>query len=400
MGITKNSDLFEKCFLNISAHPINFTDFIGESEEILKVYEMIVKLSDIDSSVLILGESGSGKELIASALHINSSRGNRPMVVVNCGAIPEELLESELFGHERGAFTGALRNRIGKFERANSGTIFLDEIGDMNPSLQIKLLRVLQEREFERVGGTNKISVNVRIIAATNQNLEKAIEEGRFREDLYYRLNVVPINAPPLRKRRTDIALLLKHFIKHFNSRFRRNIEGVNNTALKALISYEWPGNVRELKHLIERIVALKGFGLITEDDLPEKISTANLLDFRIDDDKLVVKSETEAMVDKLEVADEKVNKDYSEKGALYNRNTPSSVSRKIIPESGLDLKAEVDKFETALIIDALDQSKWVKNKAAALLRLNRTTLVEKLKKKKIFGKISGYVKSNEQTVQ
>src|SRR3989338_1844496 len=237
----------------------DFSGIVGESEKIKGVLSLVEKILDDDSTILILGESGTGKELIAKAIHYNGKRADRPLIPVNCGAIPEELLESELFGHEKGSFTGAIRTRIGKFELANSGTIFLDEIGDMSPALQVKMLRVLQEQEFERVGGMKSLKVNIRVIAATHRNLEKEVESNKFREDLFYRLNVIPISIPPLRERKSDIPILANHFLSKFNRIKNKNIERFSDDAMKCLIEYRWPGNVRELENSVERVVILKG---------------------------------------------------------------------------------------------------------------------------------------------
>lgn len=316
-----------------------FDNLIGKSGEIKKVCQLIEKVAPTDSTILILGESGTGKELVARTIHFNSHRKNKPLVPINCAAIPETLLESELFGHEKGAFTGATYTRIGRFELADGGTIFLDEVGEMSPALQVKLLRILQHKEFERVGGTKTIKVDVRIIAATNIDLEEAVRKGKFREDLYYRLNVIPIHVPPLRERVDDIPLLIEHFLEHFNKTKKRKVEGFSPEAMKMLLEYKWPGNVRELENLVERVVILKGEGIVTPEDLPEKI---------------------------LEAKKEK------------------RIITFTIPDSGINLKSVVEEFENNLIVQALQKAHGVKNKAAQLLSLNRTTLVEKLKKKKI----------------
>jgi len=230
---------------------------IGRSPEMLRVFELVKEVGPLDTSVLVLGDSGTGKEGIANCIHDLSSRRRNPLVKLNCAALPPNLIESELFGHEKGAFTGAYDRRIGKFEQANGGTLFLDEIGEMQPSAQVKLLRVLQEREIERIGGRDTIKVDVRIIAATNTNLEKAIAEGRFRLDLYYRLNVFPVILPALRERREDIPLLVNHFIKMYAKKANRPTEGISGEALAKLMDYSWPGNVRELQNLIERSVLM-----------------------------------------------------------------------------------------------------------------------------------------------
>ncbi|MDQ6972734.1 MAG: sigma-54 dependent transcriptional regulator, partial [Mariprofundaceae bacterium] len=246
---------------------------IGQSSPVVKIRDMISLLSDSDSTVLITGESGTGKEVVARMLHNAGTRAKKPMVSMNCGAIPEELLESELFGHVKGAFTGAIKSRPGRFEVANGGTIFLDEIGDMSPSLQVKLLRVLQERKFEPVGSTQSVDVDVRVIAATHRNLEEEIRHNRFREDLYYRLNIIPIEIPALREREDDVLLIAEHFIQHFNESKQASIEGFSDATKKIMLHYRWPGNVRELQNLMERVATLKRSGTIE----PEE--TAKMLD-------------------------------------------------------------------------------------------------------------------------
>jgi DNA-binding NtrC family response regulator len=313
-----------------------FENIVSDHDKMQAVFEIIEKVSDSDSTVLIYGESGTGKELVARAIHYNSYRQDKPLIPINCGAIPEELLESELFGYEKGAFTGAVSSRIGRFELAHGGTIFLDEIGEMSPGLQVKLLRVLQEREFERVGGTRTIKIDVRIIAATNRDLEVMVANQRFREDLFYRLNVIPLCVPPLRERQSDIVLLIPYFIARFNAEKKRQIEGVTPDALQLLVNYAWPGNVRELENMIERIVILKGGGMITRSDLPEKFIHS------------------------------------------FANGTVPSVD---VPDEGLDFDAVVQTFEKQLLTKALEKTQGVKSRAAELLHMNRTTLVEKVKK-------------------
>jgi len=313
---------------------------IGYSDCMKKIFETIGKVSNSDSTVIIYGESGTGKELVARAIHFNSDRKDQTLVPVNCGAIPEELLESELFGHEKGAFTGAIRTRVGRFELANGGTIFLDEIGDMSPALQVKLLRVIQEKQFERIGGTKTIHADVRIIAATNQNLEKAVAERRFREDLYYRLNVIPICLPTLRERGPDIAILANHFLARFNKSKKKDVVRFNPEVLRQLIGYSWPGNVRELENLVEMLVVMKEGGEIGVEDLPMKIRQNNV-------------------------------------DAVPSGHMEWS-------EDGIDFNAMVGQFERDMIVKALKKSAGVKNRAAKLLGLNRTTLVEKLKRLQI----------------
>jgi Nif-specific regulatory protein len=250
-------------------------NIVGNSREMSPVYEMIAQVAGSDATVLIRGESGTGKELIAQAIHYGSRRAEGPFVRVNCAALPEGLVESELFGHERGAFTGAVQRRPGRFELAAGGTIFLDEIGDLSPSVQVRLLRVLQEREFERVGGTQTIKANVRVVAATNRDLERDMQEGRFRADLYYRLNVFPIHVPPLRERRTDIILLADHFIEKYNQRHGRSIVRLSTPAIDLLMAYHWPGNVRELENAIERAVLLADGDVIHARLLPPSLQMA-----------------------------------------------------------------------------------------------------------------------------
>lgn len=316
-----------------------FENIVGQSPEMLSVLGLIERVAESDSTVLITGESGTGKELVAKAIHFNSRRANKPFIPINCGAIPAELLESELFGHVKGAFTGAIANRIGRFEMADGGTLFLDEIGDMSPHLQVKLLRVLQERCFEALGSTKTISTNVRVLAATNANLDEAVEQGRFREDLFYRLNVIPITVPPLRQRRSDIPILFQHFMDQFNRNRSRKLTGVSAEAMDFLVRYNWPGNIRELENLVERLSILKGEGLIEVGDLPIKYK-----------------------------------QDPSPEMAIS--------SNQEIPLSGMDFNSAVDQFENSLILQALEKTGWNRNQAAILLRLNRTTLVEKIKKK------------------
>ena len=253
-------------------HPANM---IGNSKAMREVYDLIAKVAKTDTTVLIRGESGTGKELVAHAIHYNSLRAAKPFVKVSCAALPETVIESELFGHEKGAFTGAIAMRKGRFELAQGGTIFLDEIGDLSPAMQIKLLRVLQEKEFERVGGTQTIKVDVRVIAATNRNLEELIEKGEFREDLYYRLNVFPIHLPPLRQRRTDIPLLADFFVEKYSKVHHKSIKRISTPAIDMLMSYHWPGNVRELENCIERAVILSQDDVIHGHHLPPTLQTA-----------------------------------------------------------------------------------------------------------------------------
>ncbi|MDI6800542.1 MAG: sigma-54 dependent transcriptional regulator [Thermodesulfovibrionales bacterium] len=327
----------------------NFKGLIGDSPNMVKVYEMIEKIADSDSTILITGESGTGKELIAKTIHFNSSRCQEPFVPLNCAAIPKDLLESELFGHEKGAFTGAFNMRAGRFELAHNGTLFLDEIGELAPSLQVKMLRVLQEREFERVGGVKTIKVDVRILAATNKDLEKEVREGRFREDLYYRLNVIPLHLPPLRERLEDIPLLMDHFVHEFSKKRKREPLRFSEEAVECLLKYRWPGNVRELENLIERLTILVSGDTVTTSDLPEKFNIVYSCK----------KSDRDAAKSVMDYGGQSVD----------------------IPEYGIDLNAVVDDVERKLILRAIEKSGGVKSMAATILGLNRTTLIEKMKK-------------------
>jgi DNA-binding NtrC family response regulator len=310
---------------------------IGYSDQMKKIFQTIEKVSSSDSTIIIYGESGTGKELVARSIHFNSDRRDQPLIPVNCGAIPEELLESELFGHEKGAFTGAIRSRMGRFELAQGGTIFLDEIGDMSPSLQVKVLRVIQEKQFERIGGIKTIQADVRIITATHQNLEQAVADRRFREDLYYRINVIPVRLPPLRERGMDIVILANHFLAHFNKLKKKQVRSITPAAMSLIRQYQWPGNVRELENLMEMLVVMKEDGEIDVDDLPEKISR--------------------------------------------NVNPVEPMGLPELTGEGLDFNRLVADFEKNLLLKALKMSGGVKNRAAKLLYLNRTTLVEKLKR-------------------
>ena len=315
-------------------------NLISSSEVMKEVFRLIECVADTESTVLILGESGTGKELIAQTTHFHSDRRKGSLIPVNCGAIPEALLESELFGHEKGAFTGAVATRVGRFELAAGGTIFLDEIGDLSPPLQVKILRVLQEKTFERVGGTRTFKSDARVIAATNQDLEDLVAKKQFREDLYYRLNVVPIMVPPLRHRTEDIPLLIEHFIHQFNERRSSKLTGVSPEAMSLLCRYQWPGNVRELGNIVERMAILKRNGQVEVGDLPEKIRSPH---------------------------------------TVATTDTPAA-----IPVGGINLSSTVEEFENRLIIEALERTNWVKSKAAQLLHINRTTLIEKLKKRSL----------------
>ncbi len=331
---------------------------VGRGHAMERVHYLIERVSRTDSNVLILGESGTGKEVVARNLHYHSKRRDGPFVPVNCGAIPAELLESELFGHEKGAFTGAITSRAGRFELANGGTLFLDEIGDMPLPMQVKLLRVLQERTFERVGSNKTQSVDVRIIAATHKNLESMIEVGSFREDLYYRLNVFPIEMAPLRERVEDIPLLMNELISRMEHEKRGSIR-FNSAAIMSLCRHGWPGNVRELANLVERMAIMHPYGVIGVVELPKK--------FRYVDD------EDEQLVDSL-------RSDLEERVAI-NGHTPDFGSTAMLPPEGLDLKDYLGSLEQGLIQQALDDANGIVARAAERLRIRRTTLVEKMRK-------------------
>ncbi len=331
-----------------------FRSLVGNSRGIRESRRLIDQVADSEANVMILGESGTGKEVVARNLHYHSSRRDKPFVPVNCGAIPPELLESELFGHEKGAFTGAISTRQGRFEMANGGTLFLDEIGDMPLNMQVKLLRVIQERVFERVGSNKSITANVRIVAATHRDLEEEISEGRFREDLYYRLNVFPIEMPPLRERIEDISLLIEELITRMEYEQRGSVRLTQNT-IAALCQYKWLGNVRELSNLIERLIIMFPNGVVDLRDLPEK--------FRRD---LPVTELPEA-------ASTSVGSQMLSTQAL---DAPVR-----IPANGLDLKEHLTNLESSLIKQALDDADSVVAHAAKRLNMRRTTLVEKMRK-------------------
>jgi transcriptional regulator with PAS, ATPase and Fis domain len=312
-------------------------DLIGEHPLMTQVRALVRKVAASDVTVLVHGASGTGKEVVARMVHAQSARADQPFIAVNCGAIPAELLESEMFGHERGAFTGATGTRAGMFQLANHGTIFLDEISEMSPALQVKLLRVLQEREVRPVGADRSLRVDVRVIAATNKDLEAEIRAGRFREDLFYRLNVIPVPLPPLRERRSDVPLLVEHYLTRHGQRHNREDVRITEEALVRLWEYDWPGNVRELENLLERLVILSETGVIGVDDLPP---------------------------------------------AMCTFITRSSIPDVALHDSGVDLNAAVEDFENGLIQKALQRTHGNKQAAARLLGMNRTTLVAKLRRR------------------
>ncbi|MGQ0809697.1 MAG: sigma-54-dependent transcriptional regulator [Nitrospiraceae bacterium] len=319
----------------------SFAQIVGQSEAMQKVFDVVRKVADSKSNVLICGESGTGKELVARAIHYNSARSPMPFVPVNCSAVPETLLESELFGHMKGSFTGAVSNKAGLFEVANGGTVFLDEIGDTSPATQVKLLRVIQEREFRRVGGTQDVKVDVRVIAATNRDLEKAVAEGTFREDLYYRLDVIPIRLPPLRIRTGDIPHLVKHFLEKFAQESGKPVATITPEAMRVLLNHEWKGNVRELENLIERMVAFSTGSPIAEEEI---------------------------------------------RGWLHRAPSSQESYPTDLPEDGLDLEGMINSIEKELLLKALERAKWVKKRAARLLRLNTRSFRYRLEKYAIKG--------------
>ena len=330
-AVEKHQLLTENVYLKKQLRDkFEFANMIGASPAMQQVFALMKRIVKTDSTVLITGESGTGKELVAKAIHFNGQRRDKPFIAVHCGAIPENLLESELFGYVKGAFTGAVRDKIGKFEAAHQGTIFLDEIGTMPMQLQTKLLRVLQEEEVERVGSTRPVKIDVRIVAATNLNLTEEVKKGAFREDLFYRLNVIPLPLPPLRERLEDILPLAKHFLVKYCKEMQRRGMTLAKDALEALESYAWPGNVRELENLMERVAALTEGDIITLHDLPPNIRE-------------------------------------------------ESLTR--VTEKGADLTKTLAEIERSMISDALALSDGVKARAAALLNLNRTTLVEKMRR-------------------
>ncbi|APR66470.1 MAG: sigma-54 dependent transcriptional regulator [Thalassolituus sp.] len=331
-----------------------FRSLVGTSRQVQHVRELIMQVADKDVSVMIQGESGTGKEVVARNLHYHSHRRNKPFVPVNCGAIPAELLESELFGHEKGAFTGAINSRPGRFEMAEGGTLFLDEIGDMPLNMQVKILRVLQEHTFERVGSNKTINANVRIIAATHKNLETMIEDGSFREDLYYRLNVFPIDMPSLRERVEDLPLLLNELISRLENEKRGSIR-FNSAAIMSLCRHDWHGNVRELANLVERLAILHPYGVVGVNELPKK--------FRHVDDG----DESLALP---------VVADVTQSEGLAGVDSPA-----LLPVNGLDLREYLQDLECSLIQQALDDSNGVVARAAEKLNIRRTTLVEKMRK-------------------
>lgn len=409
---------------------------LTRSPRMKEMLNLIDTVADTDSTILITGDSGTGKELVAQRIHARSHRKGCELVAVNCGAIPSELLESELFGHMKGAFTGAVNNREGRFEAAEKSTLFLDEIGEMGGNLQVKLLRVLQTRRYEPVGSAKSRNADVRIVAATNRDLELEVKEGRFREDLFYRLNVIPIHVPALRERKEDIQLLVEFFVRRFNQEKSRRVTGVTRASLRALVAYDWPGNVRELENLMERMVILKSSGMIDVLDFPEKYRRISLSEIEFEDlmgaakvpsttnaapaAALIISVSTLGTSEDHFITGGEAMKDFgtftkgiieqSAGGSMSSIENAASLApdlhgesrieieggisieqairliadKVVFPNEGMDFNSVVDQFENILILQALERTGWNRNRAAGLLRLNRTTLVEKLKKKQL----------------
>ena len=324
-----------------------FENLIGQSRKMRDVFDVATQVARRDSTVLLTGESGTGKELLAKAIHQNSLRAKKPFITINCGAIPENLIESELFGHRKGSFTGALADRMGKFEAANEGTIFLDEIGDLTPNLQIRLLRVIQEREIDKIGYPHPVKINVRILAATHRNLKALVEDAQFREDLYYRLSVVTVNLPPLRERKDDIPLLVEHFLKKHSGRYQIPLASVSEAALEMLTQHNWPGNVRELENVMEHVVVLGKEDVIRPEHLPPDIR--------------------------------------------QRTSRVANISLKL-PEEGLDL----EEVEKEILLQALEKHDWHQTKAAQYLNISRKTLIYRIEK---YGLVPPTEKGEVQTV-
>jgi DNA-binding NtrC family response regulator len=334
-------------------------EFVGQSNEMKKIFSVIDRLARVDTAVLIRGESGTGKELVAQSLHYNGPRKDNRFVAVNCSAIPETLMESEFFGHEKGAFTGADSRKIGKFQYAEGGTLFLDEIGEIPPSMQVKLLRVLQEKKFTPVGSNREIEMNVRIVAATNRNLESMIKDGSFREDLFYRLNVLPIQLPPLRDRKNDIESLAKYFVEKFNQRYKKQVKGIDEDTLTILKGHRWPGNIRELENVLEHAFVLETEELILPESLPEKLQAAGL--------------------QTLELAKAPAIANLSlEEGAIPLDGEAMSFRMSI---QKFDFQASKEEFEKQFLINALKAFRGKINQTAIHANIPKKTLLRKLEK-------------------
>ena len=333
-ALLKKGLIDEKNETNAVTEEASFCGMIGSAREMQKIYTTIKKVADTPANILILGESGTGKELVARAIHDNSSRAKMPIVVINCGGIPENLLESELFGYMKGSFTGAYTDKQGLFEMARGGTIFLDEIGELPPVLQVKLLRVVQEKTFRRIGGAEDIKVDVRIISATNQNLEEKVKKGEFREDLFFRLNVIPVHVPPLRERKEDIPLLTKHFIEKYAREFDKEIRTISSYAMELLMDYAFPGNIRELENIIERSVAMESSNIILPENLLLSTTAAGMANLSIE-----------------------------------------------IPDKGINLNDELEKIEKKIIEKALQKAKGSKTRAGELLQVTFDSLRYRIEK-------------------
>lgn len=365
----------------------NGTQFIGQSNEMKRVFGVIEKLSRVDTPVLIRGESGTGKELVANALHAHSPRKDNRFVAVNCSAIPENLIESEFFGHEKGAFTGADSRKIGKFQYADGGTLFLDEIGDISAAMQVKLLRVLQEKRFTPVGSNREVEVNVRIVAATNRNLEEMIQKGEFREDLFYRLNVLPIYLPPLRERKNDIEVLAHYFVDKFNQQHKKNIREIAADAMQTLKAHDWPGNIRELENVIEHAFVIESTAAITAESLPSSLTArmaavTGLTRARPDFQKNELQGADDSLADS-EHDDELDNDVELEAGdetaaAVALSRTPGGFKLEI---RNLDFQAGKEEFEKQFLISALKSFKGRINQTAIHANIPKKTLLRKLEK-------------------
>lgn len=343
----------------VAQNPELFRSLVGNSRSVQRVRKMVDQVAPTEATVLILGESGTGKEVVARNIHYYSNRRNKPFVPINCGAIPGELLESELFGHEKGAFTGAVGSRQGRFELAEGGTIFLDEIGDMPLSMQVKLLRVIQERSYERVGSNKSVKSDVRIVAATHRNLEALIEDNRFREDLYYRLNVFPIEMPPLSSRAEDLPLLVNELITRLEHEKKSSVK-LTPAAMMALCNYDWPGNVRELANLMERLTILFPYGIVDAGDLPPKMAPHGS---NLNQEREANETQTPPLP------------------MVQGMPTVSHNNQPRLPREGIDLKQHLTDIEISLIEQALDECSGVVAHAANRLKIRRTTLVEKMRK-------------------
>ncbi|UCG76076.1 MAG: sigma-54-dependent Fis family transcriptional regulator, partial [Gemmatimonadota bacterium] len=328
-----------------------FDGLVGRSSKMKEIFQLIQRVAGTNSTIMISGESGTGKELIARAVHYNSSRRERPFVSINCGALPDQLLESELFGHTKGSFTGATTNKKGLFDVADGGTIFLDEIGETSPAMQIKLLRVLQERKIRRVGGTEELNVDVRVITATNQNLEVMVREKRFREDLYYRINVIPIRMPALREKPEDIPALAEHFLQKYSRQVGKPISGISEAAMECLESYRWPGNVRELENVIERAVALENAETIRPDSLPREVRSGQ---------------------------------------------APQGEPEVILPEGGIDLERHLEELRRLYMVEGMERAGGVQTRAAELLGMTFRSFRYFAKKYSLTGKDAAWRQNNE----